>query len=81
MLHDRAEVGLDLHFGPPTVLRPRQAVVLLGLGEETFALPHPLGRSFEERGFLHRGQDLLKQVLVKTPLHQSLVRRTWRVSR
>ena len=71
VLHNRAQVGLDLHFGPPAILGARQAVELLCLGEQPLALPHPLGDLFAELRFVHLSLDFVEEVLVQRAIHES----------
>ena len=71
VLNDRAQIGLDLYFGPPAILGAREAVVLLGLGEQPLALPHPLGDLFAELRLVHLSLDFVEEVLVKRAKHES----------
>ena len=73
VLHDRAQVGLDLHFGPSTVLCPREAVALLRFGKQPLAFPHSLGYSLEECRLFHLSLYLLKEILIQVTHHETLV--------
>ena len=76
VLHNRAQVGLDLHFGPPAILGARQAVELLRLGEQPLALPHPLGDLLAEIRLGHLSLDFVEEVLVHRAKHESRMGRT-----
>ena len=72
VLHHRAQIRLNLYFGPATVLGARQVVVLFRLGEQPLALPHPFRPFLVKRRVSHLGLHVLEQVLIKAAKQEAL---------